>query len=467
MGLWAVALVVIAIKWPQHLVQAAIVCSVFEGAAIVNAGGLGVSPYYFTLMLVAVHAVLLRVEASTLLGFTPGVRRVLSCALVLLTIGLGSAVVMPRVFAGWAVLSPRLSADAKAPLSFSTSNIGQAVYLLLNIVMLWYTAQTCRTPAAARGMMKAFLIAGIIVVGLAAYQFVSSTLGLPFPDDLLYSNDAYVMQHGTAILDLPRICSTFTEPAALAVFLIGFIAFLITWLETAAVGWRGTVLLLASIVALIFSTSSTAYLGLALIACWGIWKYMLLPLIKGRGNVKAAVALAVLLGAGATTFVLSEQLQDVVQKTVFEKDESASYEERSQADGYSMHLAAGTWGLGVGLGSNRASSFFPSVISTLGVCGGGALATLLVLLVRSPVSDTTMLQAHRPLAAALVGIVVAKLISSPDLATPSMWAAMGALISVRAAAESSESVWVSYQSMFAPHADRFHIATVATHEGAM
>ena len=335
---------------------------------------------------------------------------------------------------------------------------GNGVYLLLNIVMLWFTAQTCRSPSAARGMLKAFLIAGIAVVALAAYQFISSSLGLPFPDDVLYSNDAYVMQHGTAILGLPRICSTFTEPSALAVFLIGFIAFLISWLETADAGWRGTVLLIAAIVALVFSTSSTAYLGLTLIAGWGVWKYMLLPLIKGRGNVKAAIGLSVLLTAGVTAFVVSAQLQDVVRATVFEKDESASYEERSQADGYSMHLAADTWGLGVGLGSNRASSFFPSVLSTLGVCGGATLATLLVLLIRSPRGDASMLQTHRPLAAALAGTVVAKLISSPDLATPSMWALMAALVSVRAAAESSAATPTALVQVPSVHIDRFHIA---------
>jgi hypothetical protein len=440
MGLWALVLVVIALRWPQHLLPAAIVCSVFEGAAIVNAGGLGISPYYFTLMLIAVQCVFVRVRSGNSLGYTAGVRRIIGSGMALLIIGLASAFMLPRVFHGRPVLSPRLNADAQAPLQFSTSNVGQGVYLLLNISMLWYTAHTCRTAPAARRMAAAFMIAGILVVALAVYQLASSLTGLPFPDDLLYSNDAYVMQHGTAILDMPRICSTFTEPAALAVFLIGFIAFLIARLETAdAGGWRVMVLLVCAIVALVLSTSSTAYLGLAAIAAWGIVRHMFWPLIKGEASWPAVGVLVVLIGGAITAFALSQPLRDVVQTTVFEKDQSDSYEQRSQADRYSLKLAEDTWGLGVGLGSNRASSFFPSVMSTIGICGAAALGILIALLVL-PGGDPSLRHLHRPLAAALTGIVFAKLISSPDLATPSMWAAMAALVSVRAAAEESPKV---------------------------
>jgi hypothetical protein len=437
MGIWALALIVIAIWFPKHLVQAAIVCSVFEGAAIVNAGGLGVSPYYFTLMLIAAHCMFVRVNSDTFLGRSIGVRRIMACAVALLILGVGSALVMPRLFAGWAVLSPRLSADAKAPLEFSTSNIGQAVYLILNMMMLWYTVQTCRTTEAARGMIKAFIIAGIVVVGLAGYQLVSSLTGISFPDDVIYSNDGFVMQHGSAILGMPRICSTFTEPSSLAVFLVSFIAFLITGIESGHGGWRIVTLLLGSIAALILSTSSTAYVGLAAITAWAIWKYFVLPVWKGRGSIKAAMAIAVLIGGIASAFVLSDSLRELVQKTVFEKDQSASYEERSAADGYSMQLTEYTWGLGVGLGSNRASSFLPSMLSTLGVCGAGIFVALIVLLIHAPNLDRSAREMHRPLAAALIAVVGAKVISSPDMATPAMWAAMVALIAVRATAEES------------------------------
>ena len=435
MGLWALSLIVVAVRFPTHLVQAAIVCSVFEGAAIVNVGGLGISPYYFALMLIAAHCVFVRVTAGNALGNSIAVRRIMGWAFTLLVLGIGSAVVMPRVFAGWSVLSPRLSADDKAPLAFSTSNIGQAVYLLLNTLMLWYTVQTCRTEEAARGMMRAFLIAGTVVVALAGYQLASSLTGLPFPDDVIYSNEGFVMQHGTAILNMPRICSTFTEPSSLAVFLVSFIAFLIAAIETGRGGWHVMTLLLAAIAALILSTSSTAYVGLAALTAWAIWRYFVLPVMRGRGSIKAALAIAVVICGGVTAFALSEPLRDVFQKTVFEKDQSSSYEERSAADSYSMQLAEGTWGLGVGLGSNRASSFLPSVLSTLGVVGAGMLGMIIYLLTYVPGMNRRFADLHRPLAAGLVAVIAAKFISSPDMATPAMWAVMAALLSVRSAAE--------------------------------
>jgi hypothetical protein len=436
MGLWALALVIVAVRWPGYLVHAAVICSVFEGAALVNAGGLGISPYYFALMLIPAQCLFVRVTRGNALGHSPGVRRIIACALVLLVLGLVSAIAMPVVFAGWPVLSPRLSADAKAPLEFSTSNIGQSVYLLLNVIMLWYTAQTCRTPAAARGLMNAFLIAGLIVIGFAVYQLAASLLGIPFPDDILYSNDAYVMQHGTAILNMPRLCSTYTEPSSLAVFLVAFIFFLITVLDTGTLRWTGAALLIAAITALVLSTSSTAYLGLAAITSWAVLKYIFLPIVHGSGNMKATLAVCAAIGAAVWIFSSNASLRDVVVTSVFEKDQSSSYEERSQADTYSMQLAANTWGLGVGLGSNRASSFLPSVLSTLGVLGAGALAALVWSLVRAPDMIAGMKPMHRPLSLGLIGIVGAKMISSPDMATPTLWALMAALISVRAAAES-------------------------------
>ena len=437
MGLWAVALVAIAVCSPLRLVQTAVVCSVFSGAAIVKLGGLAVSPYYFTLMLIAARCVILPVTKANMFGRVTVVRRVILCAVVLVAVGLGSALVLPRVFVGMPVLSPRLDADYEAPLEFSNSNLGQAVYLMLNVGLLWYAGQTCRTGEAARGVVRAFYLAGAIVIGVAAYQLLSSFTGLPFPDDLLYSNDSFVMQNGTAILDMPRICATYTEPAGLASFLVPLVLLAAGMAELPTAGWRDVALLIAAIAFCILSTSSTAYLGLAGIAAWAVCRYVFLPAMRGRGSTKAAVAVLVLIVAAIVTVAVSAQLQEVLRVMVFEKNQTSSYEQRSFADSHSMDLAKKTFGLGVGLGSNRASSFLPSMLSTIGLCGIATLAVLMILLVRRPRGDAAALAWHGPLAVSLVGAVGVLLVSGPDLSTPTIWVGMAALVAVMAATEES------------------------------
>ncbi len=439
MGLWFLALAVVAARRPGWLVPAAVLCAPFEGAAVM-AGGFGVSPYFFALVLIAGRCVLVRTDRPHLLGRTPGQRRAMAWMAAFTALAVGGAAVLPRAFAGTLVLSPRIDAEVASRLSFTASNLAQAVYLLLNVGLLWYAAQTGGTAAGVGRVVAATRAAGAVVVALAAYQFAAAVAGLPYPDDVLYSNTAYVMQHGTAVLDLPRLCSTFTEPTAMAVYLVGFLAFLMAEPPSAsrlAAGVRvGGVV--ATAAALALSTSSTAYLGLAAAAGWAVVRFVAWPLVTGRRPGRAAAVVVTVVAAGAVAFAASGTLRDVVQRSVFEKNDSSSYAERSAADAFSTRLIGTTWGLGVGLGSNRASGFGPSLLSTVGVYGAGALAGAMSQLLRPPAAPAGPARRwHPPLAAGLVGVVATKMVSSPDLVTPTMWALMAALVCVRGAAEAS------------------------------
>ena len=436
LGLWALVLCAIAVRWPHRLVPAAVACAPFEGAALVNAGGVGVSPYFFTLMLIAGRCAFVRTTVPTLLGRTVRQRRAMAWMAGTVVLAVGGAVVLPRVFAGAAVFSPRLDADAAAPLAFSTGNVAQAAYLLLNAGLLWYAAQTAGDARTVRAVINATRVAGAIVVLLAAYQFAAAYTGLPFPDDVLYSNTAYVMQHGSRVMDLPRLCSTFTEPAGMAVYLVGYLMFLAAdvppvrpWAVAARAG-----LIVLTVAALALSTSSTAYVGLAGAAAWAVARFVAWPVVVGRPNYRAIAAVVVAAVLAVGTYVASSTLQQLVRTMVFEKDESSSYDERSGADTFSTHIARNTWGLGVGLGSNRASSFGPSMLSTVGVYGTAALAGVMVQLLR-PANAGPSRRYQPALAAGLVGVVGTKLVSSPDLVTPVMWTMMAGLLCVHGAAD--------------------------------
>ncbi|HEX8324152.1 MAG TPA: hypothetical protein VF595_09585 [Tepidisphaeraceae bacterium] len=434
LALWALLIAVVGVLRPRWLVPTAIIMSVFEGAALFKAGGFGVSPYYLTLILIALRCVVVPTSLSTLFGPTPAARRAVGTAMVFAGVCVAGAVVLPRVFAGMPVLSPRLSEAGTASLSFSNSNIGQAVYLLLNVALLWYVAHPPQSAEAARSATTAVMTAGIVVVGLALYQIAAAFTGLPFPDDLLYSNDGYVIQNGTVVLNMPRISSTFTEPAGMAVFGVAFVALL-----TGPSNWAGRMaaarvpLLAATVAVMLLSTSSTAYVGLAAVGAWRLGAALVIPILQGRPNFKSIVAAIAGVVVVCGVIAVTPALQDLLRTMVLEKDQSSSYDERSGANTHSWQLALDTLGLGTGLGSNRASSLLPSLLSTTGVAGLVLLTALVVVLLRRPINPFWR-PAHAAMSSALIGILIAKLLSSPDLSTPSLWAVMAALLATHVVA---------------------------------
>jgi hypothetical protein len=114
-----------------------------------------------------------------------------------------------------------------------------------------------------------------------------------------------------------------------------------------------------------------------------------------------------------------------VETTINQKVSSSSYNDRSFSDATSYDLLLSTFGFGVGLGANRASSFLPGLLSTTGIIGtllfAAAVVTLLVRGSRVP--------AYRPVVWALVTLLVVKLVSGPDLSDSSgiLWVSLGLL----------------------------------------
>ena len=103
----------------------------------------------------------------------------------------------------------------------------------------------------------------------------------------------------------------------------------------------------------------------------------------------------------------------------------SSYSDRSAADRYSYHLAWDTLGIGVGVGSNRASSFAATLLSTVGIAGTLLLAVVIWVLVR----DAWPVRTVRPVVWALGALLIAKVISGPDLNDTSgiLWMSLGVL----------------------------------------
>jgi hypothetical protein len=175
---------------------------------------------------------------------------------------------------------------------------------------------------------------------------------------------------------------------------------------------------------LVLSTSTTAYAGLAvLLLIFGIsWLWRLLT----GGLSRRDMALLLVACAGSATvlgvLLFGEGRLDpaarLIETTLLEKADSDSGSERFYWNQKSWMAFLDTHGLGVGLGSSRASSSFVAILSQLGVAGALLFGFAFVDIARRPVrrppepADAELVALCQALRSAGVAIIVAGAISS-------------------------------------------------------
>jgi hypothetical protein len=144
---------------------------------------------------------------------------------------------------------------------------------------------------------------------------------------------------------------------------------------------------------------------------------------RERGLSQAAVL--VLCAVAIASLYVLPYLANVIGQEISDKVETTSYTDRSGADSLAFDLVIETFGLGTGLGSNRASSFVANLLSTVGVVGALLFAVAVATLIRRGWAIPHV----RPVVWALVALLIAKVVSGPDLSdnTGVLWMSLGIL----------------------------------------
>jgi hypothetical protein len=447
LGMVLVPLTLIWAANPVRLLQLAFVAAVFEaGAAMIIGGGFGlptamVPGLLFIIYVVAQYALGMRypAEAAVFWALTP--------LLALLGYALFSVVVLPDAFAGTIMVSPQkfdpLEPGQFVPLAFSAGNVTQPLYLAMNVIMATATALfVTRSKIPYRSIMGAYLLGGYLVVGLAFWQFASRLAGLPFPDTILYSNPSWAIVE-QMVGSVPRIQGPFSEPAGLAFYLSG-LCFCCLWLTAHGHQlMRVTWLLALAIVAMLLSTSTTGILTLA----------VGLPLIlfmaaaradsQALGRLGRTAGVLLLGGAIALTpvFIMKPQLFDAVNSVVdstLTKSDSDSFSQRTATDAAAMDTMTATYGLGVGWGSFRSSSFVPGLVANAGVFGIVAVLWLVSRTIQLARRGGPGAHWHPGklvvdgFSASLCGQFTAALFSAPTIASLAFFLQLGCVIGVSA-----------------------------------
>jgi hypothetical protein len=395
---------------PRLLFPLLIVSTVFEASSVISSGSIGIQPYYCVAILFVLRALIDK-------GKVPGQasdRYFRWLWIAFAFVATISAIILPIAFGGIPVFSGRLGIDENflsggVPLHLQSGNLIQPAFLILNILVVFSAAKQGQYTDAAH---KAFIGSAYLIIFIVLLQVLFFWAGLPFPITLINNNPGYSVVDLLAGGSL-RPSGSFTEPSTLGAVLAAlFAAFLWRYLA------RKSSLLSAALTALacLLAASSSSFAAVAIVVIILVltqpivrlpW-YIRISRLKRFSAIFGSVILLALL-------MLIPTIRSLILAQTIEKSASSSALARLGADAYAFTLVGRTYGLGVGLGSNRPSSFVAALLSQVGVIGILLFACAAWSTLRNlPRSD-------RWIGMALLGLLLSMAFGLPDLSFPYLW----------------------------------------------
>ncbi len=370
------ALVVVAGNM-RHALVFLLVSALFNGSAAIllpSLGGSSIPPIQFALAFVLLRILM---PGSAAIGDLPEAIKANRWFVLFSLYGIATSFVLPRIFAGSVSVYPMrydMPGDlfATIPLEPTSQNFTAAFYLLgslLSAIAVWIACRRRNAPALLVTTLVV-LVWVHSILGLAGVAIRGTSADAVFE---LFRNSAYV-QFDDEVGGFVRIRGVFPEASAYAAF--GFMLFVANselWYHSVRSRATGSATLMMGAV-LFFSTSSTAYFGLAIYGLFFALRTIALPGAANFGKAKAAfAAIGLLVFLAALAFVISpalvESVIDVVKRMTIEKSSTDSGLQRLYWTRQGWDLFLTSYGLGVGPGSFRSSSIFFAMLGSMGVLG--------------------------------------------------------------------------------------------------
>jgi hypothetical protein len=407
----------------------------------VGKGAFGVSPYNLVALLAGVVLVA-RVARERSLNFLRSAPRGASLSLAgYVLVALIGALLLPHLFEGTLVnlLIERHGMDrAPVPLTFTLANAVQAVNLCVHAVVLLFLLQAAaRSDWRGSRLLWALALAAALMLGIGVYERLAPLYGWPSAVKFWMNNPGYVQYHNARIAGFLRVSPPMSEPSYASAFLAATVAGLLT---VAAFGQcrstaRSFLLFVGIFLAttLLISTLATTGWVAAAIVCIFVALWLgttalggptpSTPTLRKRALITLAMATFITLSAGWVwrASPLAPQVDQVMDSLLLKKLESNSAKVRTRSNEHALQIARETCGLGVGLGSNRASSFFASLLSNTGIPGALLFIAMLASLLWRYARATVLSDAQRFVAVSLATATLAMGLAIPDLNLPVYW----------------------------------------------
>lgn len=398
---------------PRLLFPLLILSTVFEASSIISSGSVGIQPYYCVAILFVIRFSV-RKPSSLNKEDLPGRPTFIKLWVAFCIVSVISAISLPLLFQGTPVFDGKRTIEDNVlsggvPLHFQSGNIVQPAFLILNVLVVITAARQRHSIDKAQRM---FMWSAGLIIAIVLLQVAFFGLGIPFPNQLINNNPGYGLVN---LLDSGSIrpSGSFTEPSALGAVLAALVsAFLWKFLA------HGTGIVVAGVAAvaclLAASTSALAALLIVFILLLVAYPVVRLPWFIRLNRLKRISVIFGFLGA-STLLTTVPSIRAILLSQTIEKSESVSAFARFGADAFAFNLLPRTYGLGVGLGSNRPSSFLAAILSQVGIIGFAlfccaAWSTL-----------WNLPKADRWIGVAAFGLLIAMAFGLPDLSFPFLW----------------------------------------------
>jgi len=282
------------------------------------------------------------------------------------------SLVMPLYIHGrLTVHCPDIGCRDSGPLTFTVRHITQVMYVAYGVMFALFIAVKNSNVQQFRKSVRIFLASAVFVSLWGLFQWYCYRAGISYPA-YLFNNNTSISAQGyledLQELGLTRISSVATEPSILAQCMLIALVFAIF----AAVGQRAVIsqfwdraALIVTALLLILSTSTTAYVGLAilfLVCLLGLWY------LGKMGISTLAIAGGTVL---ALYFAIShfDVTQVIVDRMIFLKAEDYSGIGRINSIALAFTYFRMYPVLGIGWGSATSADLIFKLLSNTGVIG--------------------------------------------------------------------------------------------------
>lgn len=400
--------------------------ALFGAAAALVIGTANIQPGHLLLGFLAIstltHA---REQENTIRAMSPPQPGFwLMCMIVY---GIVTGYLMPRLLAGSMPIVPLGTSEhadtgSTVPLGPVSSNFTQAMYVTAGLICFAITAAVASTAAGFVAVTNGLLVYAVGNILFAALDLATYYTGTAWLLEFM-RNAKYTLHIEEEVVGLKRIVGSFPEAATFAHATIGALGFTGTLFIC---GYRPLFtgsLALVSLFLAIFSTSSTALVGTPPVLLI-LYATMLM---RSKFDVRQPIAslallsLPLLLVAGILALQFDDDVAkpiiDYVDMLVFSKSTSSSGVERGSWNAIAFQNFLDSFGIGVGLGTIRASSFAVALLAHVGIPGTifYLLFTISAFLQKRGQPRTFYSDVRLSARNACLGLLICDIISAPAL----------------------------------------------------
>jgi len=283
------------------------------------------------------------------------------------------------------------------PLQFSSGNITQTFYAIGEVVLFGAIGALASTYPRKQVFLDLLVNLGIAHILLSAIDLATFYTNTGVLIDWLRSANYQTWQSAT-VAGMKRLSAFFPEASLYSIYGMT-IAGIMLGLVLSGYRERLTrVLFACTLVLLLISTSSTAYiavpLGGVVLCLYAVKRAAMQSEGKALLFVFAILTVVVTVSVLAVLFVpqISSTVNDLIDKTLVNKLGTDSGADRSRLNEGAFQTLLDSIGLGVGLGGARTSSFVLTLLSNLGVFG----ACLYALFLLTTLQAKSMTPGNRP-----------------------------------------------------------------------